>query len=71
MSHHLIELEDVCNEIREKLASLGVANAPSLTLAELLSDERLRSTAVTEEFLKTYIEKDFGVGRWHVVYCSR
>jgi hypothetical protein len=37
MSHHLIELEDVCNEIREKLASLGVANAPSLTLAELFS----------------------------------
>ncbi|KAF3051668.1 hypothetical protein E8E11_010467 [Didymella keratinophila] len=60
MAHHLIDFEDVCGEIRERLAALGVEDRPSLTLTELFADGKVRTLPVTEEFLETYIEQDFG-----------
>lgn len=60
MAHHLIDLEDVCDGIRERF---DAAELPSLTLTELFADGRLGTLSVTEELVENYIERDFEVSR--------
>lgn len=67
MAHHLFDLDDVCDGIREKL---DADKPPSLTLTELSADGRLRTLPVTNELVDTYIEQRFGVSRYHVVNRS-
>ena len=64
MAHQLIDFEAACNEVYEKFLTSGISKAdqsPFVILREVFADGTRCSLPVTEELVKTYIEKDFEV----------